>query len=169
MGRDKALLRWNGVPLAQWIAMVAERAAGKAALVGSPDAYGGLGFRVVSDLYPGEGPLGGILTALADSDADWNLILACDMPELDAGLLQGLIERAQELGADALLPVTEQGPQPLTAVYHRHCAAPMGEAFASGVRAVTAALKGVRCVRLEMESAQFQNVNTPQDWSAYDC
>ena len=43
----------------------------------------GVGSRVVDDRWPGEGPLGGVLTALLDVDGDV-VVAACDLPDLDA-------------------------------------------------------------------------------------
>jgi molybdenum cofactor guanylyltransferase len=169
MGRDKALLPYRGRPLAQWIAAAVAESAGNVTLIGSPQLYSGVGYPVISDLFPGEGPLGGILTALRHSNAEWNLIVACDMPEIDAGLLIRLLDAARQFEADALLPVTSEGPpQPLCAVYRRTSLAPLETAFSTGIRKVTTALAGVRCLRLPMEEvSQFQNVNTPEDWAAY--
>lgn len=169
MGRDKALLPLHGAPLAQRVAATVAQSAGNATFVGSPDLYSHLGFPVIPDLYPGEGPLGGILTALGHSHAEWNLVVACDMPELDPALLTRLLDSASASGADALLPVSSGGrPQPLCAVYHRNCAPSFAEAFSKGVRAVTAALAAVQCLRLPVEESQpFQNVNTPEDWAVY--
>ena len=169
MGRDKALLPYRGLPLAKWIASAVAQSAGNATLVGSTELYSGVGLPVISDLFPGEGPLGGILTALSHSNAGWNLSVACDMPEIDAGLLTRLLDRARQSEADVLLPVTAEGrPQPLCAVYRRSSLGPLETAFSAGTRKVTTALTGVRCLRLPMEEvSQFQNVNTPEDWAAY--
>jgi molybdopterin-guanine dinucleotide biosynthesis protein A len=169
MGRDKALLPYNGAPLAQSVAQAVALACGTATLVGPPERYSGLGFRVIPDLFPGEGPLGGILTALLDSHSEWNLMLACDMPEIGPELLARLLDAARQAGADVLLPVADGGrPQPLCAVYRRACILPFEAAFSDGIRKVTAALAAVRTVRLPMEEvSQFQNVNTPEDWAAY--
>ena len=115
MGCDKALLPFRGGALAQSVAQVVSQAAGSATLVGDPGRYAGLGYPVVPDLFPGEGPLGGIVTALWNTNADWNLITACDMPQLEVDLLCGLLEiaRAQPL-VDALVPVGPEGrPEPL--------------------------------------------------------
>jgi len=169
MGRDKALLPFRGGALAQSVAQAVCQAAGSATLVGDPVRYAGLGYPVIADLYPGEGPLGGILTALRNTGTDWNLVAACDMPQLDPELLRGLLQTAAESGADALLPVGPEGrPEPLCALYHRRCIEPLEAAFAAGVRKVTAALENVRTVRLPMaEVSVFQNVNTPEEWAGH--
>src|SRR5437899_6316305 len=120
MGRDKATLRYRGGALAEAIAREVNAAAGSAALVGSPSRQVISGFGIVPDVYPGEGPLGGILTALQHTTADWNLIVACDMPNVSAAFLHGLLDAAERWNVDALLPA---GPshrmEPLCAVYHR--------------------------------------------------
>lgn len=168
MGRDKALLEFRGVALAQAVAGAVAEAAGNATLVGPIERYAHMGYPVIPDLYPDEGPLGGILTALNHQHAEWRLVVACDMPEIDSQLLKNLLSAAECSGADALLPLAAGRPQPLCAVYRRTCAAPLAAAFAHGIRKVTAALETVRCLRLPIEEArQFQNVNTPEDWAAY--
>ena len=170
MGRDKALLPFRGGTLAQRVARAVAEAAGSATLVGEPDRYQGLGFPVISDLYPGEGPLGGIITVLRHTPADWNMVTACDMPAISAELLRPLLETAERSDADALVPVGPSGRlEPLCAVYHRRIAAELEGEFSAGVRKVAAALDRVRAIRFPvLEVSCFQNVNTPEEWSACD-
>jgi molybdopterin-guanine dinucleotide biosynthesis protein A len=161
MGQDKALLPFRGITLARAVADAVRTAAGACTLVGGPDG--------IPDRYPGEGPLGGILTALAHSKADWNLLVACDMPEVSGDFLAGLLAAAEGSDGDALLPVGPSGqPEPLCAVYHKRCQTPFERSFAGGVRKVRQALEEVRCVPWPVaEVSYFQNVNTPEDWAPY--
>src|SRR5438132_12062068 len=94
MGRDKAGLPYQGGTLAGAVARAVEAAAGSAILVGNPGLGG------IPDLYPGEGPLGGILTALNHTTTEWNLIVACDMPELTSSFLSGLLAQAETAACD---------------------------------------------------------------------
>jgi molybdenum cofactor guanylyltransferase len=169
MGRDKALLPFRGGALCHSVVRVVAEATGNATFIGEPGSYGGLGYAVVPDLFPGEGPLGGMLTALGHSSADWNLIAACDMPQLDSLTLGRLLRIALESDADALLPLSAEGrPEPLCALYRRRCLKPFEHAFAAGVRKVTAALETVRTVRVPVaEVSLFQNVNTPEEWAGH--
>ena len=131
MGRDKALLPFRGVPLAQFVARTVASAATQAVLVGDPSRYAAFGYPVIPDRFPGEGPLGGILTALHHTSADWSLVVACDMPELSAEFLGRLLEAAEHSGAEALIPVGPSGqPEPLCAVYHRNARPAIEMAFA---------------------------------------
>src|ERR1019366_6470085 len=82
MGRDKARLPFRGCDLVSAVAAAVAAAvasvAGNVTLVGHPELPS------IPDRYPDGGPLGGILTALDHTAADWNLIVACDMPEVSA-------------------------------------------------------------------------------------
>jgi molybdopterin-guanine dinucleotide biosynthesis protein A len=163
MGRDKARLPFRGGDLVSAVAAAVASAAGNVTLVGHPELAS------IPDRYPGEGPLGGILTALDHTVADWNLIVACDMPEVSAAFLTDLVARAVGSPADVLLPCGSDGlPQPLCAVYRRRARAVMSHHFARGVRRVTEALAGLEVELLVVaEVSHFQNVNTPEDWSRY--
>jgi len=169
MGRDKALLPFHGRPLAAFIAEAVAQAAGSVTLVGNPALSAATGVPSIPDLFPGEGPLGGILTALRDTGSAWNLIVACDMPELTAPFLVALFEAAEGEDADVLLPVPPGGRvEPLCAVWHRRALAALEITFAAGTRRVAGALDGLRTVRYSVnEITPFQNVNTPEDWTGY--
>ena len=163
MGRDKARLPFRGGTLSSAVADAVREAAGSAILVGNPELGG------ISDRYPGEGPLGGILTALEHTAAEWNLIVACDLPEATGAFLRNLLEEAEAKGCDALLPHRQGGrPEPLCAVYHRDALERIAEQFAAGIRKVTAGMEGLDVYHLEVrEALPFQNVNTPEDWADY--
>jgi molybdopterin-guanine dinucleotide biosynthesis protein A len=169
MGRDKACLPLDAEPLGARVARMVAEAAGSVALVGHPERHSGLGYPVVPDRYPGEGPLGGILTALHHTTADRNLIVACDMPGLTVEFLKDLLQAAERNPLSILIPETEGGRlEPLCAVYHRDTLAALERAFADGIRKVTAAFRGVGVAAYPVaEVARFQNLNTPEDWARY--
>jgi molybdenum cofactor guanylyltransferase len=169
MGLDKARLPFHGGHLAEFVARAVEAAAGSAVLVGDPALYGDFGYQVVADLYPGEGPLGGILTALDHTRADWNLVVACDMPGLSAGFLSRILDAAEQRGRAVLMPAGPSGhPEPLCAVYNRRARPEIEAAFGRGERKITASLAGLGVEILAVaEVAEFQNVNTPDEWADY--
>ena len=169
MGRDKALLPYHGGVLAEFVARAVKLAAGSAVLVGNARRYGCVDYPTLPDLYPGEGPLGGILSALRNSTADWTLIVACNMPKVSAEFLTGLLDAAARTDADVLVPAGPSGRlEPLCAVYHRRSRELLDRAFAAGIRKVTAAFTGLQIAVFAVpELTPFQNVNTPEDWAGY--
>lgn len=169
MGRDKALLPFHGGALAGHVAATVAAAAGSVILIGDPQKYGHLGYPVLADRKPGVGPVGGIESALSYTTADWNLVLACDMPGISAEFLRGLLDAAERAGADVLAPAGPSGRlEPLSAVYHRRCRETLGRALEAGVRKVTDALAGLEVARLPVDNAAcFENLNTPEEWARY--
>ena len=93
MGRDKALLPMGeGVTLVEEIAGKVRTAAGNVTLIGPPEKYMHLGLTIVHDKVENCGPIGGLYTALRLTGAEWNVLAACDMPNVTAAFLTGLFE-----------------------------------------------------------------------------
>ena len=169
MGRDKALLPFRGRTLVEAVAEAVAEAAGRVTLIGDPKRYAGLNLPVVADRYPGCGPLAGIHCALALDQADWNLVVACDMPELTPSFLRSLLEAAEAARADCLIPKGPAGlPEPLCGVYHRRSLPVIQAALERGVRKITAGLQGLRTASPDfLETGCFRNLNTSAEWTSY--
>ena len=76
--------------------------------------------RVVEDIYPGKGSLGGVYTGLTYSGTLYNLAVACDMPFLNLDLLRYMIGLSEDY--DVVIPrVNNEILEPLHAVYSRNC------------------------------------------------
>jgi molybdenum cofactor guanylyltransferase len=172
MGRDKALLELEGVALIVRTTKLVELAAERCAVVGDTVRLEGLELLVIEDDFPGAGPLGGIATALRASEAEWNLIVACDLPYLTREWLEFLIGRAVRSDADAVLPMNERGAEPLCAMYHKRGESAIRAALDRGVRKVTDGLAEVRIEFIEprewkgfdSEGLLFKNMNSPVDY-----
>ena len=106
MGRDKALLPWKGSTLIQSVAREVFQAAGNTTLIGSPELYGKLGFPVIPDRIEGCGPMGGLHAALSAKAAEWNLLVACDMPAVTCELLAALLDATETSDSDAVVPTS---------------------------------------------------------------
>jgi molybdopterin-guanine dinucleotide biosynthesis protein A len=180
-GRDKALVRFSTRPLLLEIVELAKSCTSNVAVIAGAQKYPDLGgnLEIIEDRWPGEGPLGGIITALqhtvaTDRSAEWNLILSCDMPFLTAEWLQFLVDHAREANKEirVILPRSAHGPEPLCACYRTSAAEPLKNVFDRGVRKVTQALQQVRTEMLDesvwkrFDSAGrlFWNMNTPADF-----
>ena len=79
--------------------------------------------RIVSDVYPGKGSLGGIYTGLVASDSFYNLVVACDTPFLNQALLRYMVQVSANF--DLVVPRLGDKVEPLHAVYSKGCSAPI--------------------------------------------
>ena len=154
-----------------------ESVGGEVKVVGAPEKYAQFEREMVNDQWPGEGPLGGIITALEDqaksaAPFEWNLIVSCDMPFLTGEWLSFLCERARQSKAQVVLPRSAHGPEPLCACYRTEAASPLRAAFESGVRKVTMGLQHVATEvldeadwkRFDSAGRLFWNMNTVADY-----
>jgi molybdopterin-guanine dinucleotide biosynthesis protein A len=169
MGRDKALLPISaaGEPLLVHVARVVAVATGSATLVGPRDRYGELGWPLVEDDPPGDGPLGGVIAALGASAAERCLIVACDMPWLSVDGLRAVLDLPSS--ADVVAIRSERGLEPLCAVYDRRCLPVLRGALAESERALYRVLRRLEVDEVPIaDSRMVFNANTPADWAAVE-
>jgi len=172
MGRDKALLEIGGVPLVVRTARLIEPLVASVTVVAPPGRYETLGLRLLADDFPAAGPLGGVLTALRASAAEWNFVVACDLPYLRAEFIEWLLTRATASPKDAHVPESARGLEPLCSVYHARCRPILAAKFAQGVRKLVDALAGLNIEPVpesewrqwDPEGLLLQNMNTPEDY-----
>lgn len=158
MGQDKARLVWEGVPLVVHQLERLEGLMAGAVVIGGD--YSDLGLPAVVDEHPGEGPLGGILTALGQSRSA--LILAVDMPRVTTATLRALLQRT---GADAVVPRHPDGRmQPLAALYRASARAKLQAAFDGGVRRVVEAIGALEIEWYDTAADEFRAMNTPAEY-----
>jgi molybdenum cofactor guanylyltransferase len=176
-GRDKALVEIGGMPMLARMIELMRSVTDDVKMVATPGKYSEFGVKLIPDRWPGEGPLGGIITALEDTaqsvpQREWNLIASCDMPFLTRSWLEFLGERASQSNAQVVLPHSKSGPEPLCACYRTDAAGALRGAFESGVRKVTEGLKHVSTEvlderdwkRFDSAGRLFWNMNTLADY-----
>jgi molybdopterin-guanine dinucleotide biosynthesis protein A len=170
MGRDKASLEFEGEPLAARVLRRLSEAC-EEVLVASGDGgrLGWLGVAQVADAIPDAGPLAGIVAGLEHASNEVVAVVAVDMPYASGPLLRSLAElRTDE---DAVVPVTDRGPEPLHAVYAKAAAPAIRHRLEDGERAVHRALRSLRVREAGPEAwrridptGRFPiNVNRPED------
>lgn len=167
MGTNKALLQVDGQPLSRRVAEEIGKICGTVSLVGDPAIYGGLGLPVIQDRFPGLGPLAGIEAALNATNVGWNLLVACDMPALDASILEELFVASE--GADGAVPSYGDGRiEPLSVVLHMRCHAAILDALEGGMLGVSDVLAGLKLRHVPVSNPEpFANLNTPEDLKRY--
>ena len=172
MKRDKALLEIGGQPMVLRMVELVRPLVAEVTLVGAPERYGHLGVPVLADCEAGRGPLAGIVTALRATRFDWDLIVACDLPFLEAAFLDLLLSEAVAGQDDALVPQPEDGWQPLCAVYHRRCLPAFERVLASDYPKITVAFEDLRVravtpdrlAQFAFNPRMFKNMNVPEDY-----
>ena len=125
--------------------------------------------RIVADIYPGKGVLGGIYTGLVASDSLYNLVVACDMPFLKQALLRYMVRLAE--GFDLVLPRLGDMIEPLHAIYSKNCLAAIENLLRGDNLKVTELFTLVKVRYVEAEEINqfdpkhlsFFNINTEAD------
>jgi molybdopterin-guanine dinucleotide biosynthesis protein A len=165
MGRDKALLEFDGEPLLLRTARLLSPLVSSVTVIAPPERYARLGLHVVTE--DGNGMLGGVLKALRLADKPWSLILSCDLPLLTRPVVELLIRRALSSGADIVVP-----RKVMCAMYHRRCTPLTEAAVARGVHKIHRAMEGLKIdeiqppefAALNGHGHLFLNMNCPADY-----
>jgi molybdopterin-guanine dinucleotide biosynthesis protein A len=175
MGEDKALKVFLDRPLIQRVVDRLGPIADEVLVTTNhPELYGFLGVRLVPDLIPGLGALGGLYTALASASHPIVAIVACDLPFASAALMEQAATTLVEQEVDIVIPRTVKGLEPLHAVYRRTTCLPVvRSAIRSNQLKVIDWFPQVRVLEQSPEEVMkvdpsgltFWNINTPEDFT----
>ncbi|MBF2026924.1 MAG: molybdenum cofactor guanylyltransferase [Oscillatoriales cyanobacterium C42_A2020_001] len=182
MGQDKAHILIQGIPLLRRTCEVALQCSSQVFVVTSrvegyrsllPDRCQLIQERFVSNESSPHGPLVGFSQGLLLVQTVWVLLLACDLPYLQADILQrwmAQIDDKEEVSA--WLPQTEHGWEPLCGFYQTACLQSLLLFIQQGGRSFQSWLAGevVRAIAFSSDPVQQQqerrmlfNCNTPED------
>ena len=118
----------------------------------------------VSDIYPDIGPMGGLHACLSASQTPWNLVLACDLPQVQTQTILPLIEHRQQ--HQAVCYLDGQFSEPLCAIYHRNTLVEIEKCITNGEYSLQKLLENLDTCFLpvdELIRSQLRNINTPAD------
>jgi len=169
-GSDKAFIRLGGRYLIERILDTLKGVFDEVIIVtNSLQNYQQLGCKLVQDIFPGKGCLGGLYTGMKHSSSGSIFAVACDMPFLNGEFVEYLCRQAR--GYDVVIPRTA-ALQPMHAVYSSGCLPHMEELMEQGNLKILDFFHQVRVKeigpeevsRFDSKGLMFYNINTPEDF-----
>ena len=168
MGHDKALLQRGGESQLSYLASLLEHCADRVFVSARPDQQDDperSRFATIADRYEGIGPVAGILSAMDTyPDVDW-LVVACDLPNIDAQTLEYLVaERSADQPFTAYVSMHDGLPEPLCAIYAAGSDAVLRRFVEDGIVCPRKMLIKSDTALLEQPNpTALDNINTPDD------
>lgn len=172
MGSDKGLKVLNGKPMVNYVIDLLEGLNIPILIVANNDRYTQFGYTVIKDQYKNKGPLGGIHAGISASETEINLILGCDAPFLDGGIISKLMD-------DYKNPITiakfQNRIYPLIGLYNKSVLPELENAIEKDVLKLTAFCEAANSTILDFtdnkelgKELYFANLNSPKDIKAYE-
>jgi molybdopterin-guanine dinucleotide biosynthesis protein A len=136
MGRDKAFVEVDGIPMIERVAAALEEAGAAEIRItgGDQDRLEALGLIVDPDAEPYAGPLAALIASLEHAHHDTVFVLACDLPRVSAGAIGSILDALGE--DDAAVPTDAERRQWLHGVWRRRCLPTLRAAYEAGERAI---------------------------------
>lgn len=172
-GRHKALLQWNGRTCLSYLTEAFAAFEEKIISTGVSTLAEGTGFFAVPDKISGQGPLGGLYTALSVCKSDALVVCACDMPFVTSRLTAWLADQLRLYPEAKAIAIRDRSGRlhPLCGVYRKEAAAVIHEALMQDERRMIRVFKALKGVELSLAETDFDdrlltNVNTPEELDA---
>jgi molybdopterin-guanine dinucleotide biosynthesis protein A len=176
LGRDKALINVNDIPLLRKICLLASECTSEVHVITSwPERYLSIipshcqliqEVLLAGEIHP-HGPLVGFAQGLSKVKTEWVLLLACDLPCLTASVIRRWINSLDGVGEGikAVLPRQNQRWEPVCGFYRRSCLPSLDQFVQQGGRAFQPWLQTLPVQELIVEDSRVLfNCNTPADW-----
>ncbi len=171
MGEDKGALTLDGTPMAHCVRRVLfDAGVGAVVLVGGrPDEEG-----TIPDRWPGEGPLGGLATAVLHGAAlgavEIVVVAACDQPDLTDEVLASLIQALHEAPKEVVgaIAVTSDGRHhPFPSAWRVEAGPRLRALVDAGERRADAAFGAGPVVEVPAAEAALADLDTPAAVAAW--
>lgn len=169
MGRDKARIEINGVPMLRRVYDAARSCSREIYVVTSRvEAYRSLlplDAKFMAEIEP-RGPAIAFAQALPHLSTEWVLLLACDLPQVEGVHLKNWTTLLDRVPSDAiaLLPKHEKGWEPLCGFYRRTCLPKLAHFIDQGGSSFQKWLSNQLIQELPVSAPQaLFNCNTPDD------
>lgn len=164
MGRPKAFVEIDGIPMVVGVANALQAAGVPDVVVagGDREALARSGLAHVPDLFPGAGPLGGIITVLRHHAcrADAVVVVSCDLVAPSPKAVRALVGAAGE--GDVVVPTVDGWPQWTHALWRTDAVETLSCAFAAGVRAPRQAVPDLEVMFIAGgDAAWYADADTP--------
>lgn len=168
MGQDKATLQRDGKSQLAYIAELLKRhveqvfVSTRADQTDEPERAR---FNQIIDSVDVGGPVAGVMSAIAEHpDVDW-LVVACDLPNIDATTIAFLLDNRAESQPFTAFESSHDGlPEPLCAIYHVGCGDTLRRFVDDGINCPRKILirSDTRLLQ-QPDPRALDNVNTPDD------
>jgi molybdopterin-guanine dinucleotide biosynthesis protein A len=174
MGEEKALLPFQGIPLIQRVINRVESLGDELLITTNrPQFYQKFDLPLFEDLLPGRGALGGLYTALSVAHFPVVIVVACDMPFVNAEILALAVRELESNEVDVVIPETTKGYEPFHAVYRRdNCLPAIRCALEAGERRLISWFPQVKVRAIpdsvlkqyDPQQIAFNNLNTRDEY-----
>ena len=171
MGKDKALIKYGDETFMSNSLNKLNKLFDEVIVVADNiDKYQMDNVRIIKDIYPGMGPMGGIHAALKAAKNDWIFVIPCDMPLWESFLVEEILKH--RLDYDIVVPIINNHMEPLFALYKKTCIPGIEQCLNSNIIKVLELYPLVNTNYLDLEKVynevdqctkSFFNINTPKD------
>ncbi len=167
-GQDKGLYPYRGKPLVLHAADIIRPLCDELLIISNkPAQYADFGLPVMTDFYPGCGPLAGIHSGLYNAGKDTALFIACDTPHIPTTTYSFLLQHMAD--HDAIMPAHGKYIETLCAAYHKKSLPAIEQALKEEKYKIIVAHNGMHVlyIRVDQEAFYapdiFHNINYPGD------
>ena len=178
MGTDKSMLPIKGQSIIETICEQLRGSFDEILISANEvDKFAFLGFKVVPDKVPEQGPLMGIASALDASTNEFNFVVACDIPKINLAYVNRMLTEAIESRADIVIPVTGKSAkgrltaekyEPLFAIYCKRILEAIHKTLSSGKHKIIDVFPLCRVKHIEMDDTDWLiNLNTIAEYEEY--
>ena len=175
MGRDKTAMTWRGVSALENLCREAMKSGAQVCVVGraQPENWPLGNVTFLPDETPHLGPLGGLGSALRFAESreySRALIIACDMPLLNAAALSWLFSKSENgTAAHGVVALRGENLEPLFAIYAISVLPLIENRLRENRRALHGLIEYGDFSTVEAPpkiAAKLANLNTPEAWRA---